>query len=129
MQEYIRRNPADFVDFNIPWQLSLSFSLNFTNTFNVSEKKFEKDISSNTSFSGSFSLTPKWNFSASGYYDFDTKEITSFQMSISRDMHCWQMSVSVVPVGNFKSFSINISPKSPLLQDLKVNRTRYFSSY
>jgi LPS-assembly protein len=129
MQDYIRRNPADFVDFNIPWQVSLSFSLNYSKTFDSFKKKYKSDLSSNTSFSGSFSLTPKWNFSTSGYYDFDTKEITSLNMSISRDMHCWQMSVSIVPVGNFKSFSINISPKSPLLQDLKVNRTRYFSSY
>jgi hypothetical protein len=44
-------------------------------------------------------------------------------------MHCWQLSINVIPVGFTRSFNFSISPKAALLQDLKINRTRYFTSY
>jgi len=127
--EYMNRNPADFVDFNIPWSINLSFSLNFNKVFLVESQTFRTNLSSSFSFNNSFSLTPKWNFSTNGFYDFNTMQLTQFSMQISRDMHCWQMSIGVTPIGNYKYFNITISPKSTLLQDLKVNRTRYFYNY
>ncbi|MBD0331738.1 MAG: hypothetical protein ICV66_03710 [Chitinophagaceae bacterium] len=50
-------------------------------------------------------------------------------MSISREMHCWQMSISVTPIGLAHYFSITINPKSAILQDLRINRTRVFYNY
>ena len=124
--DYIRRNPADFVDFNIPWSVNVGLSVYFNERLKQDYSGFEKEFSSNLNFSGSFSLTPKWNFSVNGYYDFDTRNLQTFTMSIARDMHCWQMSINVTPVGPYRYFNITISPKSGLLQDLKINRTRYF---
>jgi LPS-assembly protein len=128
MQNYIQRNPAEFVDFNVPWTLNLSFSLFFSDEMQP-DRSFKTRVSSNLSFNNSFSLTPKWNFTTNGYYDFETGEITMFTMSINRDMHCWQMSVNVTPIGQTRYFNITISPKSSILQDLRVNRTRYFYGY
>ena len=127
--DYMRQNPAEFVDFNIPWQVSLGYSLYFSNRLRADLKGFEKDFNSGANFSGSFSLTPKWNFSLNGNFDFDTKKLQTLQMSINREMHCWQMSINVTPIGLFRSFNFTISPKSSVLQDLKINRSRYFSSY
>ena len=127
--DYMQQNPAEFVDFNIPWQVNISYSLYFSNRLAPDLKSFVKDFNSGANFSGSFSLTPKWNFSMNGNFDFDTKQIQTFQMSINREMHCWQMSINVTPVGLFRSFNFTISPKASVLQDLKINRTRYFSSY
>jgi LPS-assembly protein len=129
LQEYIRRNPAEFVDFNIPWSLGLSFSLFFTQQFQQNTKTFKAIVNSNISFNNSFSLTPKWNFTTNGFFDFNTMQLTTFTMSISRDMHCWQMSVNVIPIGTYRSFNISINPKSSILQDLHVNRTRTFYNY
>lgn len=128
LMDYMRRNPSEFVDFNIPWQVSLDYSLNFYETFKSDYSGFEKIFTSSASFNGSFSLTPKWNFSVNGYYDLDNLKLQQFTMSISREMHCWQMSISVTPVGLYRYFSINISPKASILQDLKINRTRSFTS-
>jgi hypothetical protein len=64
-----------------------------------------------------------------GYYDFDSRKLQTFQMTISREMHCWQMAISATPVGLYRYFNITISPKSSVLQDLRINRTRYFTSY
>ena len=122
----MRRNPADFVDFNIPWSINLGLSVYFNERLKENYRGFEKEFNSNLTFSGSFSLTPKWNFSVNGYYDFDTRNLQTFTMSIAREMHCWQMSINVTPVGPYRYFNITISPKSGLLQDLKINRTRYF---
>jgi hypothetical protein len=127
--DYMRRNPAEFVDFNIPWSVTLGLSINFSERLKADYSGFEKDFSSNLNFNGSFSLTPKWNFSVNGYYDFDTRNLQTFTMSINREMHCWQMSINVTPIGQFRYFNITINPKSSLLQDLRINRTRSFYSY
>ena len=129
MQEYMRRNPAEFVDFSIPWSVNLSFSLAFSRTLKPDYSGFITNVSSSTSFNGSFALTPKWNFNANGFYDFTTRQLTMFTMSIAREMHCWQMAIAVTPIGNYQYFSINISPRSSVLRDLKVNRTRYFYNH
>jgi hypothetical protein len=124
----IRQNPSEFVDFNIPWTIGLGFSLTFYEQLKPDYSGFTKKLNSNLNFNGSFLLSPKWNFMVNGFYDFDTKKLQMFQMNISRDMHCWQMSISVTPVGLYRFFSINISPKASVLQDLKINRTRTFRS-
>ncbi|TAL48457.1 MAG: LPS-assembly protein LptD [Chitinophagaceae bacterium] len=129
LADYMRRNPNEFVDFNIPWSVSLGLSIYFSERLKPDYSGFQKEFNSNLNFNGTFNLTEKWNFSVNGYYDFDTRNLQTFSMSISRDMHCWQLSISVTPVGPFRFFNFTISPKSGLLQDLKINRTRYFYSY
>ena len=127
--DYMRQNPSEFVDFNIPWQVSLSYSLYFSERPKADYSGFTREFNSNINFNGSFSLTPKWNFSMNGYFDFQTKKLQTFQMSINREMHCWQMSINVTPIGLYRSFNFTINPKASVLQDLKINRTRYFTNY
>lgn len=129
LQQYIYRNPGEFVDFNIPWSFNVSYSLVFSRLFNPATKLFFTQVTSSASFNNTFSLTPKWMFNTSGFYDLNRFKLTMFTMSISRDMHCWQMSLNVTPIGPVRSFNISISPKSSILQDLKVNRSRYFYNY
>ncbi len=129
LQDYMQRNPAEFVDFNIPWSVSLSFSLSLNRTLKPDYSGYVSNVSSSISFNNSFNLTPKWNFSTNGFFDFNTKQITTFTMSIAREMHCWQMAIGVTPIGNYQYFNITLSPKSSVLKDLRVNRTRYFYNY
>ncbi len=129
LAEYMKQNPAEFVDFNIPWTLNLSYSLSFSRRLKPDYSGFVTDLFSNFSFSNDFSLTPKWKFGTNGYFDFNTRQLTMFTMNISRDLHCWQMSIGVTPIGNFRYFNVTINPKSSILQDLRINRTRTFSNY
>ncbi|MCW3117531.1 MAG: LPS-assembly protein LptD, partial [Chitinophagaceae bacterium] len=126
--EYKRQNPAEFVDFNIPWTLTLGFSLNYSKLLKPDYSGYAGKVSSNMNFGGSFTLTPKWSLSTNGYYDFSTLKLQQLTMSISRDLHCWQMAINVTPVGLYRTFSISISPKASVLQDLRINRNRSFSS-
>lgn len=124
--EYVRQNPAEFVDFDVPWSLSISYSLNFSRQFRRDYSGFKTDIYSSLNMNGDFSLTPKWKVGMNGYYDFKTAKIQSITTFITREMHCWQLSINVTPVGLYRSFNITVNPKSGLLRDLKINRTRYF---
>ncbi|MBS1655970.1 MAG: LPS-assembly protein LptD, partial [Bacteroidetes bacterium] len=129
LMDYMRQNPSEFVNFNIPWSLSLGLSVYFTETVKPDYSGFEKQFTSSANFSGTFNLTPKWNFSTSGMFNIKEKKIQPLQLSVSRDMHCWQMSISVVPTAPYRSFGFTISPKASILQDLKINRNRTFSGY
>lgn len=123
---YARRNPNEFTDFNIPWSVNLSFSYNFSRQFRTDYKGWETISNASINVNGDFNLTPRWKMGASSYYDFKTSSIQSLTLSLSREMHCWQMSINVTPVGLYRTFNITINPKSGLLRDLKINRTRFF---
>jgi hypothetical protein len=123
--EYMRRNPSEFTDFSIPWSVNISYSLSFAK-LPQADYTFKKQVTSSFNFNGDFSLSPKWKVGATGFYDLNTQKLQSLTTFISRDLHCWQMSINVTPIGLYRYFNITISPKSGLLRDLKVNRTRYF---
>jgi hypothetical protein len=124
---YIQNNPSEFADFSIPWSVSLSYSLRFSRykSFN-NPKSYETTFNQDVNWNGDVNLTPKWKIGMSGSYNISKKELGLLSMNLSRDLHCWQMSIAISPVGRYKFFTINISPKSNLLRDIKVNRTRYF---
>ena len=124
---YIQQNAAEFADFNIPWSLSLSFSMNFSRQFKPDFSGFETNTTANLNWNGDFNLTPKWKVGLNGYYDISNKNLQTLSMYISREMHCWQLSINVTPVSYYRFFNITISPKSGILRDLRINRTRSFS--
>jgi hypothetical protein len=124
--DYVRNNPAEFTDFDIPWSVQTSFSLSFYRFFETVEHTWKTQTSANLFLNGDFSLSPKWKIGGNTYFDFRTKKIQSLSMFITRDMHCWQMAINITPVGLYKSFNITLNPKSGLLRDLRINRTRAF---
>ncbi|MHA4810235.1 putative LPS assembly protein LptD [Flavitalea flava] len=123
---YVRNNPAQFADFNIPWSLNLAFALNYSSIQKADYSGFAALITSSINWSGDFNLTEKWKMGLSGYYDVKFAKIQTLTMTISREMHCWQMSINVTPVGYYRYFNVTLSPKSGILRDLRINRTKYF---
>ena len=107
----------------IPWSLSVNYSVNYGyGTFNKKKMEYNGKFTHNLSFSGNVNLTKNWSFNFSASYDFDAKKIAYMNCNITRDMHCWSMSASFVPVGPYKSYNFHISVKSSLLQDLKYDK-------
>ncbi|ULQ57663.1 LPS-assembly protein LptD [Flavihumibacter rivuli] len=123
---YIRNNPAEFADFNIPWSLNVSFSLSFFSRLKNDYSGYQTELNSSINLSGDFNLTPKWKMGANTFYDFRSTSIQQLTMFLSRELHCWQLGINITPVGLYRSFNITINPKSGLLRDLRVNRSRYF---
>ncbi len=122
--EFIRRNPNEYVDFDVPWTLNISYSITRT------KRGFEDAIFRQTlSFNGTLKLTPKTNLNLNSGYDLERREFTQTRINISRDLHCWGLTFGWVPFGRFQSFSLVIQPKASLLQDLKLQRKRSFLDF
>jgi len=103
-------------DFSIPWRLSLSMD--------YSENKVQPFTSRSSSVRGNleFNLTENWKFSMSGGYDIFNKEVVVPQVNVTRDLHCWVMNFSWVPIGAWRHYMFEIRLKAPQLQDIKVTK-------
>jgi LPS-assembly protein len=123
---YISNNPGEFANFNIPWSTSFSYSLSFVRQRKPDYSGFESVFSQNVNWTGTLNLTKKWQIGLNGYYNLTLKQLGTLSLYLTREMHCWQMAINISPVGIYRFFNISISPKSSILRDLKINRTRYF---
>ena len=114
-------HPEYFVNFNVPWSINISYSLNFR------KQGFrESDVTQTLQFNGDVSLTPKWKLTYNSGYDLKEKEFTQTRLGLSRDLHCWELTFSWVPFGRYTSYDFTIRAKASLLQDLQLNRRRGF---
>ncbi|MDE6298772.1 MAG: LPS-assembly protein LptD, partial [Muribaculaceae bacterium] len=106
-----------------PWSLTFNYSVNYGyGAFDYNKLEYKGKWTQNLSFSGNIRPTTNWNFSFSASYNFDMHKIAYMNCSISRDLHCFTMSASFVPLGPYKSFNFNIAVKSSLLKDLKYDK-------
>lgn len=115
---------AGYVDFDVPWSANLTYNWSYSNRFDTKTQSFKGEMTQSFRGSGDLSLTKKWKVGFSSGYDFSTKQFTMTSINISRDLHCWQMSLNVVPFGNRKSYSFQLNVKSSILQDLKLDKKR-----
>lgn len=122
----LRKNPGEYVDFDIPWKLDLSYSLSYSKNIIPDSGGVVVTFNQYLSFNGDFSLTPKWKIGVNSGYNFMEQKLAYTNVYISRDLHCWQMSINLIPIGTYRQFSITISPKSGILRDLRLNRSRTF---
>ena len=113
-----------YVKLKIPWSISINYSVRYgnTNVFDKSKMEYEMAFTHNLSFSGNLSLTNNWKFNTSSTYDFKSKEFTYTNINITRSLHCWQMTASVVPFGVYKSYSFRIGVNASMLSDLKYDK-------
>jgi lipopolysaccharide export system protein LptA len=117
----------NYVDFDIPWSINLSYSLGVQNDYIVASKKDTITIGSNSiNFGGDFNVTPRWKVSVYTGYNFVTKELQATRIQIFRDLHCWAMRLETVPFGPNKNYNFTINVKAAVLQDLKLMRRRDF---
>ena len=108
-------------DFNIPWQIALSYNYSINRT-NPGNPVYFSNISGNLSVS----LTRNWKLDLAGSYDFLNKEVAAPQIRISRDLHCWIMNFTWNPIGIYTGFQFEIRVKAPQLQDLKITKQDQF---
>ncbi len=130
---YMRRNqqkeeqaPPDsdgYSPWPFPWSLTFNYSVNYGyGSFNYDKLEYNGKITQNLSVSGNMSPTPNWTVGFSSSYNFQTKKLAYMSCNISRDLHCFTMSASIIPVGPYKSFNFHIAVKSSLLSDVKYDK-------
>lgn len=112
-----------YVKWQCPWSLTLNYSISYGyGTFNKEKMEYNGKISQNLSLSGNIRPTKNWSFSFSASYNFDTHKLAYMNCNISRNLHCFTMRASFVPVGPYKSYNFHIGVNSSMLSDLKYEK-------
>jgi hypothetical protein len=108
----------------IPWSFSFSYNVNLGyGAFKPEILEYDYRWTHALSFNGSIQPTKNWNITFNATYDFPTKRISYMTCNVSRNLHCFQMSASIIPVGYRKSYMFSIAVNSSLLKDLKYQQS------
>lgn len=113
-----------YLIWTVPWSMNVSYTMRYAyGTFNKAKREYDLKLTHSASLSGSIQPTKGWNFSYNMTYDFNSHEVTYMNINASRDMHCWQLTASLNPMGRYASFNVCIAVKSSMLSDLKYEKT------
>lgn len=104
--------------FDIPWDLNLDYS------FNYSKSGLKSTKTQTLSFKGNVSITKKWKINFTSGWDFEAKDFSFTRFGLVRDLHCWTASLNAVPFGPIQSYNFTIQVKSGVLQDLKYTKDK-----
>ncbi|MFW5886677.1 MAG: putative LPS assembly protein LptD, partial [Bacteroidota bacterium] len=108
-----------YANFHIPWSMNVNYSYNYSKRTSA-----EPTINQSLRLSGDVSLTNKWKIGVNTGYDIMQKEFTTTSINIYRDLHCWEMSLRLVPFGPRQSYTFKINVKASILQDLKFDKKK-----
>lgn len=114
-----------YYDFSIPWNLGfnyvISYGISYTNNGTTG---YRQNVTQSLGVNASVNLTPKTGISVTSGFDIQNMKLTTTSISITRDLHCWQMSFVWIPFGTHKSWSFNIGVKASSLADLKYDKSQ-----
>jgi len=113
---YGERTPG-YMPISMPWSISLSAN------FNYSQYTLHS-ISRTLNLTANFNLaiTNTWNLTAATQYDVINKRLLAPQITITKNLHCWELYFNWVPTGVNNGFYLRFNIKSPQLKDLKIER-------
>ena len=122
-----------YVAYSLPWSFSISYGITMREDtkaqINVERMRYPWALSHSMNMSGNMKLTNKWNMSFSSGWDFTYHEFTTTTMSVTRDLHCFNMSCSVV-LKPYTSYNFTVKANSSMLADLlKVKKRSSSNSY
>ncbi len=119
----LNTDPAAYVDFNIPWNISVNYSFTYNNNYSNTL------ITNTMMISGDFNLTKNWKIQYSTNYDLKAHGFSSAtSFSIYRNLHCWNLSMQWLPFGYYKSYNVTLRVNSAILQDLKLAKRSDYTS-
>ncbi|WP_458307536.1 putative LPS assembly protein LptD [Croceiramulus getboli] len=109
----------DLYNFKIPWNIRLSYNVNYGNT------RREDEITSHSiMFSGNVELGPRWTVGFSSGYDLVNPGFTFTQLRFARDLESWNMNFTWVPFSQRASWNFFIGISSSALSDIKYDKRR-----
>lgn len=112
-----------YVEADLPWNLNFSYGVSVNrDRYNPEKDGFDYKFNHSLMFSGNIQPTKGWSLNFNSSYDFENKKIANLTIGITRDLHCWSLTASAIPIGPYKSYSITIGVKSSLLRDLKWDK-------
>jgi hypothetical protein len=120
-----------YVKNEVKWNLSASYSFNYAYSSEIDAKhlEYKRQLTHNLGFSGSIQPTKNWSFNFSTSYDFDQSKFAYLNCSLTRNLHCFTLSASFIPIGPYKSYFVTLSANSTMLHDLKYDQRGRASSF
>ena len=127
--EYIPGGWLYYTNPDSPWSLNMSYSFNYSKTYSYTNNQLvvNNKYTQTLNLSGNLKLTPKMSLTASSGIDIMAMKITTTSFSATYDLHCFNIAVSWVPTGMWKSYSFRIAANASALSD--VLRFKKSSSY
>ena len=114
-----------YYDFSIPWNLGFNYVISYSAQYtNNGTTGYKKNVSQTIGINGSVNITPKTGITFTSGFDIQNRKLTTTSISITRDLHCWQMSFVWIPFGTHRSWSFNIGVKASSLADLKYDKSQ-----
>lgn len=121
-----------YMTFSMPWSLTFGYGItmreNTSGKFNTKTMRYPYRFSQNLNCSGNIRLAEGWNISFSSGYDFENKKISMTTASLSRDLHCFSMSCSIV-LAPYTSYNFSFRCNASTLTDiLKYDKRSGYSN-
>lgn len=121
-----------YLTFSIPWSLTFSYGITMaedrTRQINVRRMRYPYSFTQTLNASGYVRISEGWNITFSSGYDFDMHKLSMTTMSLSRDLHCFEMSASIV-LKPYSSFNFTFRARASELADaLKWEKRSSYST-
>ena len=122
-----------YMAFKMPWSISLGYGINMSEDtdvkkFNYDTMRYPYKFTQNLNVSGNLRISDGWNISFSSGYDFENQKISMTTASLSRDLHCFNMSCSVV-LAPYTSYNFSFRCNAATLTDaLKYDKRSSYSN-
>jgi len=118
--EYIPGGWVYYLNPNIPWSLSFNYSYSYSRAYQFANEQMQVKHShvQTLNVSGSLRLTKAMNFNVNTGFDLSKMQLSTTQISATYDLHCFAISVSWVPTGQWESWNFRIAAKASALSDL-----------
>ena len=121
-----------YMTFNVPWSLSIGYGVtmreNTAGNFNYDTMRYPYKFTQNLNVAGNVRISDGWNITFSSGYDFENHKISMTTASLSRDLHCFNMSCSVV-LAPYTSYNFSFRCNAATLTDaLKYDKRSSYSN-
>lgn len=121
-----------YMKFSMPWSLTFGYGVtmreNTSGKFNTNSMRYPYKFSQTLNFSGNVRISDGWNISFSSGYDFENHDISMTTASLQRDLHCFNMSCSLV-LAPYTSYNFTFRCNASTLTDaLKYDKRSGYSN-
>ena len=122
-----------YMKFSMPWSITFGYGITMReNTdikkFNTKTMRYPYKFTQTLNMSGNIRISEGWNISFSSGYDFENHSLSMTTASLQRDLHCFNMSCSVV-LAPYTSYNFTFRCNASTLTDaLKYDKKSGYSN-
>ncbi len=122
---YFALYPERIINFDIPWKINFThvYSIN-ANTNRTTSNPANYTQIQTLSTNGDLSFTKRWKIAGTVNFDIKSLKLSYTMLTLTRNMHCWNLSFNWIPIGASQSFVFSLKSTSSMFKDLKLNLTK-----